>query len=445
MTYDNEGRLDTWVAPNGTVASDYFLYDNSGQRVLQSASTTVGSTTTTSDTISFDGITDVTITGSTTSTTKYYSVGGQKVAMRQDGTFSYLMPDFLGSNSITLRADGSVQAVQLFSPFGSIRYSDGTMLSPFNFTGQRLDTQTGLLYYNSRYYDSLSGRFISADSVETNGGGYDAYAYVRGNPETATDPTGHYVAIGDPGVGQDGGGPPPNAGGGSNPNSGGSGSDSGGSGGVCPYEATCPGDNSTASGSSDYPASGYPASQNVVNHEKCGADCRDGIVIALMLLVNFVLPISIVADPEVVLAAAADAAAADAAAAAVGRTGESEQCFANHYKDLLPPGESGLKPNPGPIPTSLGRTDIDIQTSRSIVNVGSYGKFYNPDGSFNQVNYNKFFTAMDKYQVYAKGNGIGRIYFAYDTRWSNLPIPVKALENLARRGIGVIYFNSATP
>ncbi|GCE23152.1 RHS repeat-associated core domain-containing protein [Dictyobacter kobayashii] len=191
MTYDNEGRLATWVAPNGTVASDQYLYDNSDQRVLQRASNTVGSTTTTSDTISFDGYTDVTITGSTTSTTKYYSASGQKVAMRQDGTFSYLMPDFLGSNSITLRSDGSVQAVQLFSPFGATRYSDGTMLSPFNFTGQRLDTQTGLLYYNARYFDVSSGRFTSADTVETNAAGLDPFAYVKGNPETFADPTGH--------------------------------------------------------------------------------------------------------------------------------------------------------------------------------------------------------------------------------------------------------------
>ncbi|GCE23123.1 RHS repeat-associated core domain-containing protein [Dictyobacter kobayashii] len=57
---------------------------------------------------------------------------------------------------------------QLFSPFGATRYSDGTMLSPFNFTGQRLDTQTGLLYYNARYYDANSRRFTSADTVETN-------------------------------------------------------------------------------------------------------------------------------------------------------------------------------------------------------------------------------------------------------------------------------------
>ncbi|GCF11756.1 RHS repeat-associated core domain-containing protein [Dictyobacter arantiisoli] len=118
-------------------------------------------------------------------------MGGQTVAMRKDGILSYLVPDFLGSVSLSLYADGSVQAVQLFSPFGGIRYSDGSIPTSYSFTGQRFDSITGLLYYGARYYDPVSGRFISADSVETNGAGLDAYAYVKGNPETATDPTGH--------------------------------------------------------------------------------------------------------------------------------------------------------------------------------------------------------------------------------------------------------------
>jgi YD repeat-containing protein len=35
MSYDNEGRLASWTAPSGTTASDSFLYDNEGNRVLQ--------------------------------------------------------------------------------------------------------------------------------------------------------------------------------------------------------------------------------------------------------------------------------------------------------------------------------------------------------------------------------------------------------------------------
>jgi RHS repeat-associated protein len=65
------------------------------------------------------------------------------------------------------------------------------MPTTYNFTGQRLDNQTGLLYYNFRYYDPLSGRFARADTQQNNANGMDPYAYVAGNPETKNDPTGH--------------------------------------------------------------------------------------------------------------------------------------------------------------------------------------------------------------------------------------------------------------
>ena len=56
------------------------------------------------------------------------------------------------------------------------------------FTGQRADAATGLDYYGARYYDAVAGQFTSADTVAS---GRSPYAYVRGNPETLTDPTGH--------------------------------------------------------------------------------------------------------------------------------------------------------------------------------------------------------------------------------------------------------------
>ena len=72
-----------------------------------------------------------------------------------------------------------------------MRYSQGSIPTTYNFTGQRLDSQTGLLYYNFRYYDPVSGRFVRADTTQTNAGGMDPYAYVGENPETRDDPTGH--------------------------------------------------------------------------------------------------------------------------------------------------------------------------------------------------------------------------------------------------------------
>lgn len=192
MSYDNEGRLASWTAPSGIVESDQFLYDNEGNRVLQrNSNTATGSTTPTiTDTITFDSYSEVSISAGVTTPTIFFSAAGQRVAMRKGAILSYLIPDFLGSSSVALNNDGSIQAVQLFSPYGAVRYSDQVMPTDYSFTGQRLDSVTGLLYYNARYYDPVSGRFTSADLVQNNTSGMDPFAYVGDNPESRIDPTG---------------------------------------------------------------------------------------------------------------------------------------------------------------------------------------------------------------------------------------------------------------
>src|SRR5579863_2016664 len=76
----------------------------------------------------------------------------------------------------------------------------------WGFTGQ-YNVATGLDYYNARYYDPVCGTFLSADPVEGNMQGMNPYAYVNGNPETDTDPTGNmYAPPGDEGGGGSGGG-----------------------------------------------------------------------------------------------------------------------------------------------------------------------------------------------------------------------------------------------
>ena len=193
MTYDNEGQLASWQAPSGNNETDQFLYDGDGQRVLQRVATTTGSAANVTDTITFDGYTDTTITnGTTTDVTKYYSVQGKNVAMVNSQGWFTLVPDMQSGNTLVINSNGSIKSVQLFAPYGSVRYSDGTSPTAHNYTGQRLDGTTGLLYYNSRYYDPISGRFTSTDTVETNANGSDPYAYVHDNPTTFTDPSGQF-------------------------------------------------------------------------------------------------------------------------------------------------------------------------------------------------------------------------------------------------------------
>ncbi|MCA9382242.1 RHS repeat-associated core domain-containing protein [Candidatus Dojkabacteria bacterium] len=56
------------------------------------------------------------------------------------------------------------------------------------YTGQKIDSELDLMYYNARYYDPVRGRFIQADSVND---GLNRYMYVSGNPVNANDPSGN--------------------------------------------------------------------------------------------------------------------------------------------------------------------------------------------------------------------------------------------------------------
>jgi RHS repeat-associated protein len=114
--------------------------------------------------------------------------------MAVNGSFSYLADDALGSVEVALRG-GSVVASTLYAPYGAVRYHSGTMPTDFGFTGQRSDAASGLDYYGARYYDPVAGQFVSADT-ELPGSGMDLLglsreAYVEGDPENRTDPTGH--------------------------------------------------------------------------------------------------------------------------------------------------------------------------------------------------------------------------------------------------------------
>ncbi len=73
------------------------------------------------------------------------------------------MGSLLASFSNTANS-AALKSNQLFSPYGSARYTSGTLNTARGFTGQYNDTLTGLDYFNARYYDPVVGVFLSADS-----------------------------------------------------------------------------------------------------------------------------------------------------------------------------------------------------------------------------------------------------------------------------------------
>ena len=68
-------------------------------------------------------------------------------------------------------------------------------LNPFRYRGYYLDSETGLYYLLSRYYDSITHRFINSDNQMSKTGqlgGYNLFAYCVNNPINISDPTGQW-------------------------------------------------------------------------------------------------------------------------------------------------------------------------------------------------------------------------------------------------------------
>ena len=67
--------------------------------------------------------------------------------------------------------------------------------NPFRYRGYYYDTETGLYYLQSRYYNPEWGRFLNADGYVSTGTGmlgYNMFAYCNNNPIMFTDPTGDF-------------------------------------------------------------------------------------------------------------------------------------------------------------------------------------------------------------------------------------------------------------
>jgi len=180
--YDYENRL-TSVSGAATAS---FVYDGDGNRVKS----VVGATTT-----YFVGSHYETSGGVIT---KYYLAGGTRLAMRKGSTsFYWLLSDHLGSTSKVATATGALHSQQLYKAWGESRYASGTLPTRYTYTGQySYASDFGLVFYGSRFYDPLLGRFASPDSIIPQNQGtlaWDRYAYVNNSPLNYTDPTGHWI------------------------------------------------------------------------------------------------------------------------------------------------------------------------------------------------------------------------------------------------------------
>jgi len=124
--------------------------------------------------------------------TASYYLGSKLIAQREGTTLRYVHQDSLSGTSVMSDSGGTSVGTIKYYPFGATK--SGSVPTDKKFTGQRLD-QSGLYYYNARYYDAGIGRFISPDTVSPNQyepQTWNRYSYCFNNPLAYNDPTGNW-------------------------------------------------------------------------------------------------------------------------------------------------------------------------------------------------------------------------------------------------------------
>jgi RHS repeat-associated protein len=124
----------------------------------------------------------------------YYYHEGQRVAMREGGTTTWLLGDHLGSTSVRADAGGTKLGELRYSAWGATRYEDGAILTSYRFTGQPWEQRLGLYQMGARWYDPQLGRWLSPDSIVPNPANpqsLNRYTYVYNNPLRRVDPSGN--------------------------------------------------------------------------------------------------------------------------------------------------------------------------------------------------------------------------------------------------------------
>lgn len=110
-----------------------------------------------------------------------------------NGTVTYIHTDGLGSPVVRTDTSGKLVSSMRYEPYG-LQLS-GLELSTYTmgFTGHVHDADTGFIYMQQRYYDSVLGRFLSVDPVITDmrsGEKFNRYFYSNDSPYTYIDPDG---------------------------------------------------------------------------------------------------------------------------------------------------------------------------------------------------------------------------------------------------------------
>jgi RHS repeat-associated protein len=237
--YDAGDQLTSETTPSATTNYTYDLRGNetgAGNRSFafdlanRMTSSTVGGATTS---YAYDGDGNRVASSSLSATTNYlwdvnnslpqlvsetdgsgaalrtYLYGADTLSMSEGGASYYFHYDGLGSVVNVTNGAGQAQWSYSYDPYGNERTTTkddpSAPTNNLRFTGELLDSTSGLYDLRARMYDPTTGRFLSTDPAPSNTSQpvTDDYAYVDDQPLVGVDPSGAFCwgcilpAIGD--------------------------------------------------------------------------------------------------------------------------------------------------------------------------------------------------------------------------------------------------------
>jgi len=170
------------------------VYDADGRRVQKSVSATV-----TNYWYGPGGLI-LSETDSSGTAMNYIFFGGKRLARNVNGDIKYFITDHLHSTAMFVDKAGTNTAIlddNDFYSWGAVVPGVGqtTSNNHYKFTGKERDAESNLDYFGQRYYGSVLGRWMTADSPFAdqkagNPQSWNLYEYARNNPLNQIDTNG---------------------------------------------------------------------------------------------------------------------------------------------------------------------------------------------------------------------------------------------------------------
>jgi RHS repeat-associated protein len=194
-TYDALDRLISLQTPTTRLT---FTYDSFHRRLSKTVETYIDGTWHPTEPLLFlyDGQKEIGATDSSLEIIQLRVLGntpdaeiGAAVAHELNRRIFAPLHDLFGNVACLIALDDQTQETYRYDAFGNsalFSTASTSFQNPWTFSSKRFDQESGHIYYGRRYYDPLSGRWLTPDPLGFHDG-MNLYAFVHNNPLNTID------------------------------------------------------------------------------------------------------------------------------------------------------------------------------------------------------------------------------------------------------------------